>query len=113
MHERGLQLPIQCPHLPDDMEKVEWIEAAAPPIERMQTEPVSFDLRPAAIQMCCNMDLVTGRKRGMRHRQPVRQEIPVLGDEIDNDRFRPWRHDSRSSMFQTASALFPGRQKNA
>ena len=44
------------------LSEIERIEAAAPPVERMQMEPVRLDLAALAIQMGGDMDLIAGAR---------------------------------------------------
>src|ERR1700730_8908634 len=50
---------------------------------------------PMAIDARCDMYLEPCRARRARHRQAVREEIPVLGYEIDDNRLWPSPTDAK------------------
>ena len=49
----------------------------------MQMKSFGLDRRAMAIDPGCDVHLEAGVAGGPRHRQAVRDEIPILGDEID------------------------------
>jgi hypothetical protein len=72
---------------------------AAPPVQRMQLETVAFDRRAAVHHIGRDVDVVTGAQRGAGHRQAMRQEVPVLGHQINQHRLNRLigaRHEGRS-----------------
>ena len=83
MHEVRLQPLIECADFADDADEVPWMRAAAPPVQRMQLEAVAFDGRAAVHDVCGNVHFIAGAQSGAGHRQAVRQEVPVLGHQID------------------------------
>ena len=71
MYKIWLQLPVQCPDLPDDVRKVQRVDATSAPIERMQMEPLPLNFSARTVQMRGYMHLVPGITRCTRHRQPM------------------------------------------
>ena len=59
-------------------------QAAALPGQRMRDEALGLDRLLALVQPCRDMNFVAGRLRRARHGQAVRQEVPVLGDDIED-----------------------------
>ena len=49
----------------------------------MRGEAFGLDRRLAAVQSGRDMDLITGRLGRTRHRQAVGEEIPILGDDVE------------------------------
>jgi hypothetical protein len=48
----------------------------------MQREAILFDFVAVTLYARSDMNVVTRALRGKRHRQTVRQEVPILGDEV-------------------------------
>ena len=59
-------------------------QAAPAPEKCVRHEAFLFDGRPAVLQPCRDMDLVARRLGCAGHGQAMRQEIPVLGDDIED-----------------------------
>src|SRR5262245_61416830 len=57
--------------------------AAAAPWQRMQPEPLGADRLTVISHACCDDDLEPGIAGSAGHRQPVRAEVPILGDQED------------------------------
>src|SRR6266481_4471497 len=55
--------------------------AAPAPCQRAQPEPLGADLLAVTLHPRRDDDFEPGLARGARHRQAVRPEIPILGDE--------------------------------
>ena len=86
MRQARLDAAVEPANVADDAPKPTRIEIAALPRQMMQLKSLRFDVRAVAVVACCNVDLEAGVARGARHRQAVRYEVPVLGDEIDDAR---------------------------
>jgi hypothetical protein len=86
MHHVRHQLSIERPNIADRGDEVARIEAATPPAHRMKREPFSHDGVPVIVDTGCDMDIEAGRVCGARHRQQMRKEITIYGDEIDETR---------------------------
>ena len=82
----GLQLADEAAQRENRRETAERREAAAAPIERMRDEAFPGDGGLAMFDSGRDMHLVARRLGGAGHRQPMRQEIPVLGDDIEDAR---------------------------
>ena len=54
--------------------------------QRMQAKAERFDGRAVLVDARDDMHVITRALRFARHRQPMRQEVPVLGDQIDQHR---------------------------
>lgn len=72
MDKVGIVSTIDCANFANNRQKPQWIEAAAPPRQRMQMKAVRFYLLCAPVYMRCDMDVISGLLRRDRHRQPVR-----------------------------------------
>ena len=83
MHEVGLQPVVEAPHVADQPQAVDGIGAAAPPGQRMQRDSQVFNGRAIGPHTGGDMHFIAGLLSSQRHRQPVRAEIPVLGDQIE------------------------------
>ena len=59
-------------------------QAAALPGQRMRDEALGLDRLLALVQPRRDMNFVAGRLRRARHGQAVRQEVPVLGNDIED-----------------------------
>ncbi len=55
--------------------------ATPAPCQRAQSEPLGADLLAVTLDPRRDDDLEPGIARGARHRQAVRPEIPILGDQ--------------------------------
>src|SRR5271169_6993956 len=76
--------PIETADLTHRRQQAQRREAAAAPAERMQDEPLAVDRGRVAGDSGRDMDLKAGAPRRSRHRQAMRHEIPVFGNEIEN-----------------------------
>ena len=83
MHKIGLHLAINPPHVADEAQTADGIGAAAPPGQRMQLEAKRLDGCAIGLHTGGHMHLIAGALGGQRHGQPVRAEIPVLGNQIE------------------------------
>ncbi len=84
MHEVRRKPPVDGAHLQHGSEEIQRIGAAAPPRQRMQREAFRLDGCAAVDHAGRHMHLVAGLARRPRHRQAVREEIPVFGNEIED-----------------------------
>src|SRR5205823_8775092 len=83
MGEIGPQITIELAHLAHDPKQITRIKAAAPPSDAMQLKPFGLDCRTMAINASCDVHLEARIACRARHRKPMRDEVPVLGYEID------------------------------
>ena len=86
MGEIGPQITIELAHFAHDSNQITRIKAAAPPSDAMQLKPFGLDCRTMAINASCDVHLEARIAGRARHRKPVRDEVPVLGYEIDHAR---------------------------
>jgi hypothetical protein len=86
MREIGREAAVERPHLAHDPKEITRIETAAPPGDGMQVKAFRRDRGSVAIDSGRHMDLEAGLARRPCHRQAMRDEIPVLGHEIDDAR---------------------------
>ena len=86
MGEIGLKPAVETANLADHARQIPRIKAAAPPVERMEQKTFGFDGRAMAVDMGGDVHLVARVARGAGHRQAMRDEIPVFGDQVDQPR---------------------------
>ena len=86
MGEIGLKPAIETANLADHAQQIARIKAAAPPVERMERKTFGFDGRAMAVDMGGDVHLVSRIARGAGHRQAMRDEIPIFGDQVDQAR---------------------------
>ena len=72
---------IELTDLPQNRSHMQRIQAAAPPVERMQRKAMRCNLGTFVTDPACDMHIVARALRRKGHRQPVHQEIPILRDE--------------------------------
>jgi hypothetical protein len=53
-------------------------------LNRVQVEAFAFDPSGTIANPYRDMDFISGVARGARHRQPVRDEIPVFRNQVEN-----------------------------
>ena len=81
----------------------------------METKSFGLDRRAMAVDMGCDVHLESGVAGGTGHRQAMRDEIPILGDQIDQarraqmtrPRFRAARRTDLASCSSSSSATAP------
>ena len=83
--------------------------AAPPPPQRAQPEPFAANALAMRLHPCRDNDLETGVARRPRHRQAVRPEIPILGDEEEQLGTYPGAGGCHSGIGQRAR---PGIHKH-
>src|SRR6185437_2509278 len=101
VNEIGPDLPVDAPGFEDGCKQTKWIHAAAPPVHRMQHEAFLFYLGSALIDVCCDMNVISRAFGSARHGKPMRNEIPVFRNEIE-DFPRHQTGSSRDDLIPTA-----------
>jgi hypothetical protein len=86
MREIWLESAVETANFVDNARQIARIEAAAPPVERMEQKTFGFNRGAMAVDAGGNMHLVSGVARGASHRQAMRDEVPILGDQVDEAR---------------------------
>ena len=84
MREIGLELAVERANLAHDhARRSRGIKAAAAPDERMQMKTFRLDGAPMTVDAGGDVHLEARIARGARHRQAMRDEVPVFGHQID------------------------------
>src|SRR6476660_3235336 len=83
MENIGIELAEKAPEFEDGGETAERREAPAAPGERVRDEALLLDGRPSLRESRCHMHFVACRLCRTGHGQPVRQEVPILGDYVE------------------------------
>src|SRR5262249_44002391 len=83
MENVGIELVEKTPELKHRREAAERREAAAAPREGVRGEALLLDDHPALLDPRCDRDVVAGGLRRAGHGQPVRQEVPILCDDVE------------------------------
>src|SRR5215475_667518 len=83
MENVRIELVEKTPELKHRREAAERREATAAPRECVRGEALLLDDHPALLDPRCNMDVVAGGLRRAGHGQPVRQEVPILCDDVE------------------------------
>ncbi len=65
------------------LERCERRQTPARERDRMEDELLGRDRRRAVLDPCRDVNLEAGIARRARHRQPVRQKVPILGDDVE------------------------------
>lgn len=89
VHNRGGDGAVNLAQGHDGAETAEWRHPSAREADGMEREAFPPDGIGVVADIGGDMDLVAGGAGGARHRQPVRQEIPVFGHDIDEARRWP------------------------
>ena len=87
MNKIRFDLPVDAARFQNRRDQPDRVQAAAPPLNRMQGKSFTDDLVAAFAHVGGDVNLITGPFRCARHRQTVRRKIPVFRDEVDNF---PW-----------------------
>ena len=84
MNKVGTNLPIKASGFRDRREHSNWIQATATPMDRMKDKTFLRYLRGAIANPGRNMHLISGILGRARHGKPMRDEIPVFRDQVED-----------------------------
>src|SRR3974390_2117976 len=101
------QSPVQTSYGRDSGRYFQGIDRAAVPVQRMQDKIFALNLSPAIDDACSDMHFVPGLFGGARHGQPMREKVPVFGNEIE----QLARHQRAYAGNMQAGWLSCGRSK--
>ena len=82
--EIGPELAVELTNFAHDPKKIARIETATTPGDGMQMKPFRLDCLAVPINAGGNMHLEAGLARRTGHGQSVRNEVPVLGNQIED-----------------------------
>ena len=90
--EIGIDPAVDAPGFEPRRKQAERIHVPASPVNGMQTESLALYVFTAGVDARRDVNFISGTSRRARHRKPVRDEIPVFGNQIENlTRHRTYR----------------------
>jgi hypothetical protein len=104
MREVGCQPAIKSTDRAHHRQQSQRIHAAAAPPNRMDAESQLGDRALMAGRIGDDVNVVAGVLRRACHWQTMGQEIPVLGNQVDQPRRRPCRLDHHHRRWSPASS---------
>ena len=97
MHEVRLLTAVELGDLLNRCEVGNRVAAAALHRDRRDAQTCGFYFRAVIVDLCCDDDIRPGFFQGNTQREPMRTEIPILADEVD-DLPTGERHAQRSNQ---------------
>ena len=89
MHQIGREAPVRAPDGERHPQQRDRIHAAAAPSHGVETKSFIRDRLRMRADIGDDMNVIARIPGGTRHRQPMREEVPVLCHQI-NERRRGW-----------------------